>query len=208
MEEQTSLRTDLISLEPGAFYLKHIVKSRNWYFSHYLCVPPDEIVDRMDYFKEIVSSHLGISFHSLQIVGSAKIGYSLSPRKVLRPFHDGDSEQLPSDIDIAIISDKLYHKFWERLRKAKGIWHMQPYYQRLTESIFRGYINEKDLIKIDGIRREWEELCNPINRELQDKLRFIHPITYRVYRDWDDLEEYQIKGIEKAKNALEGNEHV
>ena len=28
-------------------------------------------------------------------------------------LYDGDKEQTPSDIDIAIISDKLYHRFWE-----------------------------------------------------------------------------------------------
>ena len=88
MSKQEMLRTDLQLLEPKEFYMKHIVKSHNWYFSDYLHVPPDEIVDKMDHFKEIVSSSLGINFHNVQIVGSAKMGYSLSPKKLLRPFHD------------------------------------------------------------------------------------------------------------------------
>ena len=69
MEGQVELKKDLMTLEPEEFYFKHIVKSRNWYFSEYLHIPPEEIVDKMDYFKEIVSIKLGISFHSLQIVG-------------------------------------------------------------------------------------------------------------------------------------------
>ena len=97
--------------------MKHIVKSYNWYFSDYLRVPQNEIVDRMDYFKEIVSSYFGISFHSLQIVGSAKTGYSLSPQKVLRPFHDEIPGEPSSDIDIAVISEKLFLGFWDKLRK-------------------------------------------------------------------------------------------
>lgn len=44
----------------------------------------------------------------------------------------------------------------------------------------------------------------PINVLLQDKLGFEHPITYRLYRSWDDLEEYQIIGISKARAALRG----
>ena len=32
----------------------------------------------------------------------------------------------------------------------------------------------------------------------------VHPITYRIYRSWEDLEEYQIIGIEKTKKYLEG----
>lgn len=120
MDTQEVLKRDLQSLEPKNFYMKHIVKSHNWYFSDYLNVPQDQIVDRMDYFKEIVSSKLNINFHNVQIVGSAKMGYSLSPRKLLRPFHDEVSGMPSSDIDIAIISENLYEQFWSELRGVKG----------------------------------------------------------------------------------------
>ena len=65
------------------------------------------------------------------------------------------------------------------------------------------YINEKDLQKVQGLCEEWAELVRPINVALQDELGFIHPITYRVYRSWEDLEEYQIIGISKARRSLE-----
>lgn len=207
MITQEVLKEDLLTLEPRAFYLKHIVKSHNWYFSEYLHVPSDEIVDKMDYFKEIVSTNLGINFHSMQIVGSAKTGYSLSPKKVLQPFHNRDSRMDSSDIDIAVISEKLYLHFWTLLRNTKGIYN-QYYYKYLTASIFRGYINDKNLRNIDGIREEWDDLVAPINVALQDKLRFEHPITYRIYRSWEDLEEYQLIGISKARAALEGKKNV
>ena len=137
MVTQDILKEDLLTLEAKAFYLKHIVKSHNWYFSEYLHVPSDEIVDKMDFFKEIVSTHLGINFHSMQIVGSAKTGYSLSPKKVLQPFHNRDSGMDSSDIDIALISERLYLHFWTLLRNTKGIYN-QYYYKYLTASIFRG----------------------------------------------------------------------
>lgn len=203
MAEQEMLRTDLLSLEPRDFYFKHIVKSHNWYFSDYLHIDPAEIVDRMDYFKEIVSKRLNINFHNVQIVGSAKVGYSLSPGKLFTPFHDERPDKPSSDIDIAIISDRMYQKYWDELRHIKKLRYMQTYYNRLTESIFRGYINEKDLLKVQDIGAEWEELTRPINVMLQDELGFVHPITYRVYRSWDDLEEYQIIGISKARRSLE-----
>ena len=60
MLKEETLRTDLMSLEPKEFYMKYIMKSNNWYFSDYLHVPQSEIVDKMDYFKEIVSSNFGI----------------------------------------------------------------------------------------------------------------------------------------------------
>lgn len=208
MAGQTELKADLLSLSPEVFYLKHIVKSHNWYFSDYLHIPQDEIVDKMDYFKEIVSSELQINFHSLQIVGSAKTGYSLSPNKLFRPFHDEVPDEPSSDIDIAIISEKLFQLFWSKLREIKGIWYNQKYYNHLTESIFRGYINDKDLLKIDGTCKMWEDMTRPINVSLQDNLGFVHPITYRLYRSWDDLEEYQIIGISKARRSLEEGSNV
>lgn len=204
MSKQEVLRDDLQALAPKDFYMKHIVKSHNWYFSDYLHVPQDELVDRMDCFKEIVSSRLNINFHNVQIVGSAKMGYSLSPIKLLHPFHDEVPGMPSSDIDIAIISELLYGNFWSELRKIKGLWH-KHYYKHLTESIFRGYINDKDLLKIKDINKEWDELVRPINLALQDTLGFVHPITYRLYRNWDDLEEYQLIAISKAKNTLEEN---
>lgn len=208
MTPQETIRKDLIELEPYAFYLKHIVKSHNWYFSEYLHIPPNEIVDRMDYFKEVVSSKLDINFHSLQIVGSAKTGYSLSPTKLLKPFHDETPGIPSSDIDIAIISDRLYHHFWSELRKVNGIIYRKIYFSRLSSSIFRGYINEKDLTSIREMDKEWESMISPINKQLQDDLGFVHPITYRVYRSWEDLQEYQLGGISKAMRALEGEKNV
>ena len=169
----------------------------------YSLVPILEILDKMDYFKEIVSTMLNVNFHNVQIVGSAKVGYSLSPDKLFSPFHDDCPDKPSSDIDIAIISERLYKKFWDQLRQVKKIKYMQAYYNHLTESIFRGYINEKDLMKVNGMREEWESMIRPINLVLQDTLGFIHPITYRVYRSWEDLEEYQIIGISKAKKHLE-----
>lgn len=203
MPKQEILRTDLQSLEPNEFYMKHIVKSNNWYFSDYLHVPQNEMIDKMDYFKEIVTSSLGINFHNVQIVGSAKMGYSLSPRKLLHPFHDEVPGMPSSDIDIAIISEQLYQQFWSELRRIKGLWHNKFYYNHLTESIFRGYINDGDLQKIKGVSEVWDDMVRPINVLLQDKLGFVHPITYRLYRSWEDLEEYQLIAISKAKSSLE-----
>lgn len=203
MANQEILREDLLSLEPKVFYMKHIVKSHNWYFSDYLHFSQDEILDKMDYFKEIVSTMLNVNFHNVQIVGSAKVGYSLSPDKLFSPFHDDCPDKPSSDIDIAIISERLYKRFWDQLRQVKRIRYMQAYYNHLTESIFRGYINEKDLMKVNGMREEWESMIRPINVVLQDTLGFIHPITYRVYRSWEDLEEYQLIGISRAKKYLE-----
>lgn len=204
MSKEEMLRADLLSLEPKDFYFKHILKSHNWYFSDYLHFRPAEVIDRMDYFKEVVSKKFRINFHNVQIVGSAKVGYSLSPQKLFTPFHDECPDKPSSDIDIAIISNRLYQEFWDKLRHIKKIRYKKKYYDQLTKSIFRGYINEKDLQEVKELSKEWEEIIRPINLILQDELGFVHPITYRLYRSWEDLEDYQIEGISKSRRSLEG----
>ena len=146
---------------------------------------------------------LDLLIYSLQLVGSAKTGFSLSPNKILTPFHDGDDTQKSSDIDIAIISESLYQYYWNKMRQTEKIQYKR-FYQQLTASIFRGYINDKVLMEIPPIRTEWLSVVAPINKLLQDELMIVHPITYRIYRSWEDLEEYQIIGIEKTKKNLEG----
>ena len=75
----------------------------------------------MDRFKEIVSDCFEVSFHSAQIVGSAKLGMSLSPQKPFRHFVENasDSNQKESDIDIAIISNSLFGEIWYKIRIFK-----------------------------------------------------------------------------------------
>jgi DNA-directed RNA polymerase delta subunit len=51
------IKNDLLSMKVEDFYLKHIVKSYNWYFKEYLKVSSDEILDRLDCFKEIISKN-------------------------------------------------------------------------------------------------------------------------------------------------------
>lgn len=136
------LKQDLLSLETREFYIKYIVKSNYWYFSEYLHIPSDKVIDVLDRFKEIISENFHISFHSLQLVGSAKTGFSLSPQKALSPFHDESNSQKSSDIDIALVSEKLYQHYWDRMRQTEKIQYKR-FYQQLTASIFRGYINDK-----------------------------------------------------------------
>lgn len=202
MTDFDMLRKDLILLSPEEFYVKHILKSHNWYFSEYLKIPKDQLIDKMDAFKEIISKKFGISFHNVQIVGSAKVGYSLSPSKLFVPFQPDQS-----DIDIAIVSEKLYSHFWESFRKLQGRFavYNTNHYIYIAKSIYRGFINEKDLKCFPEIKKDWISKSSPANLILQDKMNFEQEITYRIYRSWDDLEEYQLSSITTArKRILEG----
>lgn len=201
--DECTIRNDIKQMDAREFYIKYIIKTNNWYFAEYQHTKTDELIDKMDYFKEIVSNSFGVSFHSAQIVGSAKLGISLSPNKPFRRFIDkaGEGAQKESDIDIAIISNSLFNEIWDKIREERKR-TVIPKYSTIANSIFRGYINDKEFKDLDGLRKGWEEKISKCNILLQGELSIIHPISYRIYRNWEDLEDYQLDGIVKTKEAI------
>lgn len=74
----------------------------------YLCYPTSVFVDQEDLQFEIlddVSNHFGIPFMNVQVVGSAKSGFSYFKNYEFKP---GDS-----DLDLAIIDNGLFTKYSE-----------------------------------------------------------------------------------------------
>ena len=177
------IKSDLINIDIKQFYIKYIIKSNNWYFTDYQHTPQEELIDKMDTFKEIISNSFNVSFHSAQIVGSAKLGVSLSPNKAFKEFvtHSTSKSEKESDIDIAIISNNLFSDIWEKLRNGKKEFYI-PQYKELASSIFLGYIDDKNFKDLDFLRKEWEEKISSSNIKLQSDIAIIHPISYRIYR--------------------------
>lgn len=203
--ELETVKKDLLEKSEKDFFMKYIIKSYNWYFAEYQKIPVDCLAERLDLLNEIVSQRFGIGFHSIQIVGSAKTGFSLSPYKIFAPFRETFEGKESSDIDIALVSDYWYSLFWQKIKRTPQIYYSenQELFVRLSKSIFKGFINEKDICKIANLRVMWHRYADLANKELQDRLSFVHPITYRIYRSWEDLEDYQLYGIKKAKQQLE-----
>lgn len=197
------IKADLKSMDERQFYLRYIVRSDNWYFENVLNCPKAELARVSDDFRMTISETLGISFNSIMLVGSGKIGYSLSPtEKLFLPFCvDGGARDI-SDLDVAIISSDLFHKFWWLFRKSYSSKYSYWYKKFIYNAIYRGYINEKWIDIVDGCRREWAEISAASKRKLTDKLFIRHEATYRIYRSWEDFEEYNLKNIAKIKKNM------
>ena len=194
------VRNDILSLSESDFVIEYILKTDVWYFSEYLKLNPSDFIQKLDLFKKIVSANLDISFNNVLIVGSGKIGFSLSPtHKLLRKF-DGD-ENKESDIDVAIISEKYFQELWNVFRKEYCRRYIRPY-NEIASSVFRGFINEDVLSEVPEIRRVWQEKVNGANLILKNDIPIRHQINYRIYRSWEDLQEYHINGVRKAKEKL------
>lgn len=193
------IKQDVISLSPRDFYLKHILRSDNWYFETILGANKEDAIRITDDFRSIISQSLEISFNNISIVGSSKTGCSLAPiseqhDKLFRGFNE------ESDIDIAIVSDKLFQKYWSLFRFSYSEVNKR-HYKFISRGIYRGYINEKYLTLIDGCRKEWNEKASKSKKILRSELYIQPEITYRLYRSWEDFEEYHIQSINEIKRG-------
>lgn len=137
-----------------------------------------------------------------------KLAIAFLKIKILKPFHEETADSESSDIDIAIVSERLFTQIWDQLRDIKNVYLNGFYYKNLSKSIFKGFVNEKDLLRFEEIKKHWCGIIDYSNIKLQDELSFIHPITYRIYRYWDDLEDYQVYSISKASKKLKENGNV
>lgn len=196
---EEDIKNDLKNSNVRDFYMKYLLRADNWYFEKILNVDEKDILHAVDDFKMLVSDALDIGFNNVVMVGSGKIGFSLSPEKFLKPFTDEGDDK--SDIDIAIISPQLFDNFWRLFRTSYNITN-KKYYRYISRGIYRGYISDTDLLNIDACRIVWLESSNRATKNLQRSMYFKHEIHYRIYRDWKDLEEYHIQSIEQLKGEV------
>lgn len=196
---EEDIKEDLLHSGVKEFYMKYLLRADNWYFENILDIDEKNIIHAVDDFKMLVSDAMGIGFNNVVMVGSAKTGYSLSPKKFLKAFtSEGDSK---SDIDIAIISPQLFDYFWKIFRLSYDV-TKESLYKYISRGIYRGYISDKDLFNIEKCRVEWLNLSNEATRQLQRKMYIKHEIHYRIYRDWGDMEDYHIQAIENLKGVV------
>lgn len=92
-----------------------------------------------DLKREISTQFPVKSKNNIIVVGSAKLGFSIAPRKRFRDIQD------ESDIDVAIIDEELFDRYWERLfefniniksRSEKD----EDLYQKFLQYFFKGWL--------------------------------------------------------------------
>lgn len=182
------------------FYKNYITGSSIWYFTHVLNIPDNEHLKKLDIFKRVISESFSIELHDSQLVGSAKIGFSLSPEKFPNDFNFDNRNS--SDLDIAIVSKDLFEKTWEYLKFYSSREYINVY-PKISSSIFKGFVNDKHLQMQHGtFNLSLLKKIDDCSRDLRDEFSIMHPINYRIYYSWDDLERYSIEGIKKAKEVL------
>ena len=94
------------------------------------------------------------------------------------------------------VSSEIFHKYWKIFRNSYKT-RFKYTYQHLYNELYRGYINERNIMEVDGCRKQWNEAALVSKKKLRSELYFKHDISYRIYRSWEDFEDYNLQNIRK-----------
>ncbi|TGL85753.1 hypothetical protein EHQ68_16710 [Leptospira congkakensis] len=170
-------------------------------------LPPDgkhTNKEEADFIKEFLAKQFQIKENQIEvmIVGSSKLGYALSNKKVnniilprFRKFHP-----IKSDIDVAIISEYLYDSIWEEVSNYSYNATYFPWNsKRLGDYMICGWIRPDKLPK--GLKKSiWWKSFMKLSTDRRFKYR---KVRGGLFRSTYHLISYQELSILKIKKEIE-----
>ena len=150
-------------------------------------------IDLILELKEILSNHFNIPVKDIEIVGSAKLGISLSYDRFGKKYDD------KSDIDLVLISSELFDKAWHELLKLEHKYHQltikeRDFLEDCYSTIYRGFISpEKFPAKTDFFKYWW----TIFSKLSKDKNYEYRKIRGRLFKNWWFVEKYYSINLKK-----------
>ncbi len=159
-------------------------------------------------FKKDIAESLGVHIREIAIVGSGKLGFSIKPDKDepgFFPFNKFDSKKEKSDLDIAIISNRLFDDQLIRLYEHtssyvnKEIWNKVKDRKSLALYVLKGWL------KPDFKPKEYR-ISDDIESVQSDyKMKFGRDINIGIYKSWFFFENYHINNVRNINLNLIAN---
>lgn len=178
-------QADLQKLSIEDTVQKHILLGPCYIFDH------DGLFD----LQSAIAKHFGISPTTVHVVGSAQLGFSVVDSKRYKPFN------IKSDIDVAIVSDKLFDEVWDRVLRydAEGnAWNGQK--SKFCKYLMSGWIRPDALPPQETFSLEWWKFFQELGGATKDgKFK----VAAGIYRTPAFLEVYHQRAVKSCKTALE-----
>ncbi len=168
----------------------------------------------LDILRQHLCRRLDLNAENLIVVGSASLGFSLSPRKFPRRFFSG------SDIDVVIVNAPLFDSIWlhvlgwnypqrNRLIDIDWEWAKERvndiYWGRFApdrisnDTRFNRLSLPTNLIQLRRISTDWFNAFQSLSLYKEFASR---KITGRLYRTWDHALLYHVSGFQQIKDNL------
>jgi|GEM_PF-2990839 len=180
MEDLNELRELL-----GVKSIKEVVR-RYFLTKEPICFQGDQ--DLVYELQKSLSDHFDVHTKDIEIVGSSKIGISLSGD----PARRGKKFDEESDVDIVIVSSELFDRGWHELMNFSRQSHLFRYGDR--DHIRRSFSNIKSgIISPDllptrmDFSQKWWEVFNRLSGQGKFETR---DIRGRLFKDWWFAEHY------------------
>lgn len=125
------------------------------------------------------------------VVGSAQLGFSISPNKRWKPFGD------TSDIDVAVVSDRLFERYWEDVDRYAGEPTSWANRDRCKLSLASGWLRP-DLLP-GSMASDWFEFFRTLQRD--QRYGGGIKIAAGIYYSMGFLERYQSRAVRLCRGA-------
>ena len=153
------------------------------------------ILSRDQYFnlRSEVADYFGLHPNQVLVVGSAKLGFSIVPDKLYRPFFDG------SDIDVVLVSSTLFDSVWKDVfnyEREVGDW---PKYREFVDYLFQGWIRPDKLPRSEMFpfgKKWWRFFQKVTNSRMYGDCK----IAGALYKSYFFLENYQEYCVQQCQN--------
>ncbi|WP_157601672.1 hypothetical protein [Saccharomonospora halophila] len=157
------------------------------------------LVDDSQYaeLRQRVAARFGIRHNEILIIGSAKLGFSIAPRKRWKAFHE------ESDIDVAITSTNMYLKVWHELSRLVDSDHFLDWRRKskFLQYKIHGWIRPDLLPRSPALplSDEWFEFFRSVTTE---GTCGPYKVNAGLYYDIDFLESYQARGVNLCREEI------
>jgi hypothetical protein len=200
------LAEELISIikneKPDDIYNNMILGNDVWYFKNVIEPIPEDPSGYYDEFKRYISSSLDIHLNNICIVGSAKTGFSFKTKEFNGFRLEDDGEVKASDIDIAVICDKRFKKFWNILLEMHQSGRYIKDYNNVCSGLFRRFVRTDVIPETYTYAKEWNEITDSMTKDFQVRFGIFHKTSIRLYESWDGLKNYQLGSIKRIQKEL------
>ena len=193
--DSAGLRKDLANMPSSEFISKWVIDA-----IPFVCNSNYSLHSK---WRHDIAQQLEIDPNDIIMSGSASVGVSLSPHKLLREFNE------ESDIDIGIISEHYFDIAWHELRRvdinsSKITAAMRAAItEHRTRYIYWGATATDRILPLLSFGVKWDRIMNSLQKYSCFENR---TVNFRIYKDNKSFRDYLMYGITKCRDSLlEGN---
>lgn len=190
------MKAAIETMSADEIYDEFIISGEVWVFKN---IFGKQWFYQYDKFKKYVAQKLDVHYNNIGIAGSAKLGFSLNPKKHYKAFNDD------SDLDIIVVSQKLFSDFWEQyLKDSYNPTTKINKINYVSFCVFRKYMT-LDSFRNNEYYNNWLRKTGGFEKDIQLRFQIENEIHYRIFESWDSVKMYYMSSINKLKGFKEGD---